>query len=155
MAERKRLDPLAKYIFTKAAAPYIGGGVTVFFAPDRLKKYYMKEEKRIPEGQRILFVCSYNEMRSSTAETIFTSERRHVRSAGTDERAKVPLDEELVRWADLIFVMEEKHKTIIETVFKEASERKQIVVLGIPDNYYYMEPALVVLLKERTGPYLR
>jgi predicted protein tyrosine phosphatase len=115
----------------------------------------MKEEKKMPAGKRILFVCSYNEMRSSTAETIFTSEGRDVKSAGTDESARVPLDEELVRWADLIFVMEEKHKTIIETVFKEAAERKQIVVLGIPDNYFYMEPALVELLKERTGPYLR
>ncbi len=114
----------------------------------------MKEEKKIPDGKRILFVCRYNEMRSSTAETIFASEGRHVRSAGTDERARVPLDEELVRWADLIFVMEEKHRTIIETLFSEVAEKKQIVVLGIPDNYYYMEPALVEMLKERTGPYL-
>lgn len=105
-------------------------------------------------GKRILFVCRYNEMRSSTAETVFSAEGRNVRSAGTEARASVPLSEELILWADLILVMEGKHRMFIESVFSEAAKGKQIVVLGIPDDYYYMEAALVELLKEKAGPYM-
>lgn len=114
----------------------------------------MDEEERLPAGKRILFVCRYNEMRSSTAETVFKAEGWNVRSAGTEARATIPLSEELIFWADLILVMEEKQWIFIETVFGEAAEGKKIEVLGIPDNYYYMEPELVELLKEKAGPYM-
>jgi predicted protein tyrosine phosphatase len=113
-----------------------------------------EDEHMEPAGKRILFVCRYNEMRSATAETVFKAEGRNVRSAGTEARASVPLSDELILWADLILVMEEKYRIFIESVFSEAAEGKQIVVLGIPDNYYYMEPALVELLKEKAGPYM-
>jgi predicted protein tyrosine phosphatase len=94
-------------------------------------------------------------MRSATAETVYAAEGYTARSAGTEETATVPLSNEIILWADLIFVMEEKHKVIIETYFSEVAYNKNIIVLGIPDNYYYMEQELLDLLKERVAPHLK
>lgn len=93
-------------------------------------------------------------MRSCTAETVYTAKGYSVRSAGTEKWAKVTLSNEIILWADLIFVMEEKQKVIIETVLADASKDKKIIVLDIPDNYDYMESELVKLIKYRVTPYL-
>jgi len=90
---------------------------------------------------KLLFVCSYNKSRSSTAEEIINSEWiHHARSADTEKVAKVKLDNNLLEWADIVFVMEEDHAEYIRTIFKNQSERKRIIVLDITDNYYFMEP---------------
>jgi len=102
----------------------------------------------------LLFVCRYNEMRSCTAETIYTEEGYPVRSAGTEIGASVNLSNDIILWADLIFVMEEKQKVIIKSVNADPSENKKIVILDIPDNYYYMEPELLHQIKSRVAPYL-
>jgi len=93
-------------------------------------------------------------MRSCTAETIYAEAGYSVKSAGTSKSATVPLTDEIINWADLIFAMEEKHRVIITNYFPEASMGKRIIVLNVPDNYYYMEDELVELLKERIKPYL-
>ena len=102
----------------------------------------------------ILFVCRYNEMRSCTAETIYAAKGYNVRSAGTEKWAKVSLSNEIILWADMIFVMEEKQKVIINTEFADAAKDKKIFVLDIPDRYYYMESELVELIKTKVAPYL-
>jgi predicted protein tyrosine phosphatase len=93
-------------------------------------------------------------MRSATAETIFATEGYTVKSAGTEETATVPLSNEIILWADLIFVMEEGHKVIINTYFSDVADNKNIIVLDIPDNYHYMEQELVKLLIEKVTPHL-
>ena len=50
--------------------------------------------------------------------------------------------------------MEEKQKVIIKSVNADPSENKKIVILDIPDNYYYMEPELLHQIKSRVAPYL-
>lgn len=116
----------------------------------------MKEnEHKDPDGQKILFVCRHNEMRSSTAETFYRAEGLNVRSAGTSKGARVPLSGELINWADLILVMEEKHRVAIETHFGDEATNKIIIVLNIPDNYCYMEPELISLIRQRADPYLQ
>ena len=52
-----------------------------------------------------------------------------------------------IGWADLIFVMEKKHRRILEKNFPEALNGKQILCLHLPDVYHYMEPALIADLK--------
>lgn len=104
---------------------------------------------------RLLFVCTYNEMRSSTAEAVLAAEGYNVRSAGTDRWATVPLNREIILWADIVFVMENKHETFISSFFRDVVEGKIIIVLDIPDNYYYMEPELIELLKARVAPHLQ
>ena len=59
----------------------------------------------------ILFVCSRNHWRSPTAETIYKNRSGiNVKSAGTEPSARIKLNSKIIEWADLIFVMEKKHK---------------------------------------------
>jgi predicted protein tyrosine phosphatase len=73
----------------------------------------------------ILFICSRNKWRSLTAETIFKNSQQHtVKSAGTAEDALTKVTEKLVLWAELIFVMEKKHKKKLVRKFQHALEGK-------------------------------
>lgn len=105
--------------------------------------------------KRILFLCSQNKLRSPTAEAIFADHPAvEVDSAGLNPDAEVPLSEEQVEWADLILVMEKTHRHRLNRKFKAALRGKRVAVLDIPDDYDFMEPALVALLKARCARYL-
>ncbi|MEI7912557.1 MAG: low molecular weight protein tyrosine phosphatase family protein [Verrucomicrobiota bacterium] len=105
--------------------------------------------------KHILFLCSQNKLRSPTAEAIFSDQPGvEVDSAGLNNDAEVPLSEEQIEWADLILVMETAQRSRLNRKFKHALAGKRIAVLNIPDNYEYMDPALVSLLKIRCAPYL-
>lgn len=103
----------------------------------------------------VLFVCSRNQWRSPTAEEIFKNEVTFsVRLAGTSPRARIRISEKTLRWADLIFVMEKRHREILKTLFPNLSAEKQIIVLNILDEYEFMDADLVEILKTSTAPYL-
>lgn len=103
----------------------------------------------------ILFVCSRNQWRSPTAEAIFKhSQLYQVRSAGTEPSARIRITEKLVDWADIIFVMEKKHRQRIREKFEFATNGKKIIVLDIPDEYAYMDEELIESLKIAVSPYL-
>lgn len=68
-------------------------------------------------------------------------------SAGLNSDATVPVSSDLIEWADLLVVMEQAHKSKLSKKFREHLKNKKIVVLGIPDDYEYMQPELVDLLK--------
>lgn len=102
----------------------------------------------------ILFICSANEDRSRTAESIFSESDEHVvRSAGTDSSARIMVSEPMLLWADLIFCMEDKHKEILKKRFPMATRDAEIVVLQIEDEYKYMQPELVEELELETAAY--
>lgn len=103
----------------------------------------------------ILFICSKNEWRSRTAETIFRNDQRFkVKSAGTSATARIRVNEKLLNWADTIFVMEDKHKKRLTESFGNQANHKEIIVLGIPDEYQYMNPELIQELKDAVDYYL-
>ena len=103
----------------------------------------------------LLFVCTVNRMRSCTAEAIYSGDLRYtVMSAGTSPDATRQVSPELLLWADKIFVMEKHHEAFILRQFPHEVSGKQIIVLGIPDIYFYMEPELVDLLKAKISPWL-
>lgn len=103
----------------------------------------------------ILFICGKNKWRSPTAEQVFADYPDVAcASAGLSHDAEVPLSAELVEWADMIFVMEKTHKTKLSAQYQPQLSGRRIVVLGIPDNYKFMEAALVSLLKKKVTPYL-
>ncbi len=58
-------------------------------------------------------------------------------------------------WADVIFAMEEKHKSRLRADFRDAIDGKTVHVLDIPDDYHYMDPELVELLQTSVGEILR
>ena len=104
----------------------------------------------------VLFVCSQNRLRSPTAEQVFADyESIEVASAGLNRGAEVPLGNELIEWADLIFVMEKAHRNKLSKLFKQHLQGKRIVCLDIPDDYDFMDPVLVQLLKQKVPPHLR
>jgi predicted protein tyrosine phosphatase len=105
--------------------------------------------------KHLLFICSQNKLRSPTAEAVFSGVSGiDVDSAGTNNDAIVPLSPEQVAWADVIFVMEKTHREKLERKFKRHLNGQRVIVLGIPDNYEYMDPVLVELLKRKVTPYL-
>jgi predicted protein tyrosine phosphatase len=104
---------------------------------------------------RALFVCSQNRLRSPTAEAVFSKlPGLECLSAGTDDKANVPLDPELIEWADTIYVMETSHRNRISKKFKKYLGDTRIVVLGIPDEYEFMQPSLIAILERKAGPLL-
>jgi predicted protein tyrosine phosphatase len=103
----------------------------------------------------LLFVCSQNKLRSPTAEAVFSElPSFDVRSAGLNNDAEIPLGIEDVLWADCIFVMEQTHKTKLRKRFKEHLTKQRLICLGIPDDYDYMDPELIKLLKKDVPPFL-
>jgi predicted protein tyrosine phosphatase len=105
--------------------------------------------------KNVLFVCSQNKLRSPTAEQVFADRRDiEVSSAGTNNDAESPLSKELVEWADIIFVMEKAHRTKLQTRYRSALNGKRVICLDIPDNYSFMDPALVELLQARVPHHL-
>lgn len=99
---------------------------------------------------KVLFICTYNKMRSKTAEVLYKKDERfEVKSAGVDDYAEVPVNLELLVWADYIVVMEEYHREWLELNYALVSEHQEIICLDIPDLYNFMEPELIVLLKEK------
>jgi len=105
--------------------------------------------------KNVLFVCSQNRLRSPTAEQVFSTwPNIAVASAGTNNDADTPLDRELVAWADIIFVMEKAHRNKLTAKYR-AAVRGRVICLDIPDDYAFMEPALVTLLQRKVAPHLR
>ncbi|WP_090609430.1 low molecular weight protein tyrosine phosphatase family protein [Parapedobacter koreensis] len=96
----------------------------------------------------ILFICSRNQWRSRTAEDLFKNHPLHrVRSAGTAPSARIKVSEKTIQWADLILVMEKRHKQHLQEKFGNWIEEKDIRILDIPDEYGYMDPELVEILE--------
>jgi predicted protein tyrosine phosphatase len=103
----------------------------------------------------ILFICSQNRLRSPTAEQVFADHPGlEVASAGTNHDAENPLTGELVSWADVIVVMEKMHRAKVQRRFRSALRGQRIICLDIPDNYAFMDPDLVELLKARMARHL-
>ncbi len=102
-----------------------------------------------------LFICSKNKLRSPTAEQIFSTwDNVQTDSAGLANDADVLLNQEQVEWADIIFVMERKHKSNLSQKFRTHLNNKRIICLNIPDNYKYMQPELIELLENKVSRYL-
>ena len=96
------------------------------------------------EPMNLLFICSRNQWRSPTAEAIWRKDPDYrVRSAGTSPRARRTVNEGDIQWADVIFVMESKHRNRVQADFARLLNYKPIYVLEIPDEYRYMDPDLV------------
>jgi predicted protein tyrosine phosphatase len=105
--------------------------------------------------KNLLFVCKHNRYRSPTAERLFEgADEYQAKSAGVGPTARVPVDVELVRWADMIFVMEHEHLAALRSAFKKELAGKRVICLEIPDRYGFMTPELIRKLKAQLGQYI-
>lgn len=104
----------------------------------------------------LLFLCSRNQWRSPTAEKIWYKDPDwNVRSAGLSPRARKKVTIDDIRWADIIFVMERKHLSILKANFSRAVQAQEVVVLDIPDDYRYMDLDLVDILEDKVQAYMK
>ena len=101
----------------------------------------------------ILFICSANKDRSRSAEDYFREKhpQHSFDSAGTNEKICFQLgtsflNVEQLAWADVIFVMEKKHK---EFALNLAKSKKKIQILGIADRYAYYQKELLEILDQK------
>lgn len=105
--------------------------------------------------RRILFLCSRNRLRSPTAERIFAGPDVETASAGLGPDAETPLTPDLLAWADVICVMERAHRSRLTSKFAAHLRGKRVVCLDIPDEYDFMQPELIALLKARAVRFWR
>ena len=99
----------------------------------------------------ILFICNRGENRSKTAVQLFSGSFK-TDSAGL--YSGTPVTETQLTQADVIVVMEDRHRTEIGHRFPSIYLQKRILVLGILDIYRYGQPELVRLLKVRMNELL-
>jgi len=110
------------------------------------------EERKVTN---ILFICSRNQWRSPTGEQVWKNHPEvSVRSAGTSPKARRTATAKDIQWADVIFVMEQKHKSRLRAQFTRLLDYKDIHVLDIPDEYQYMDEELIEIMKQSVGGYL-
>ena len=99
----------------------------------------------------ILFICSRNQWRSPTGELVWRKAPGvSVRSAGTSPKANRTVNAKDIAWADIIFVMEQKHKDRLRATFPAPLKYAKLHVLDIPDEYQYGDPELIDLIKSGT-----
>jgi predicted protein tyrosine phosphatase len=103
---------------------------------------------------RALFICHYNRKRSATAERVFGKDPSlEVLSAGTSDEAMVQVNQRMLEWADLVFVMDGGQVEALGKMFPDHPVLPRVVCLDIEDNYHFLDPALVAALEEKTRPH--
>ena len=106
-------------------------------------------------AKNVLFICTQNRLRSPTAEQVFSDwPGIETQSAGLGNDAGNPVTPELLDWSDMIFVMEKAHRNKLSTKFRAHLSGKRVICLDIPDEYDYMDPALVQLLRQKVNRFL-
>lgn len=106
---------------------------------------------------KILFICSANKQSSKTAEDFFSQNypEHEFLSAGTNSKicrkeGTTELTEDLLEWADKVYVMEKKH---LEQIQKHTGSKyySKIEVLNIRDIYKYYDADLIAILEEKVS----
>ena len=104
---------------------------------------------------KVLFVCSKNQWRSPTAEAIYRDDARvSVRSRGTSQAAARPIRENDLVWADLVLVMEQKHRSRLLADFPDMTKFLTIHVLDIPNDHGSTNAELIQLIRIAADPFI-
>lgn len=105
--------------------------------------------------RRVLFVCQLNRARSATAERLFSKRPDlDVVSAGTSDDALVRVNGRMLEWAEVIFTMDEGQQRDLERQFPGHEALGRTICLEIPDEFGFLQPELVELLKQRVQSHL-
>jgi predicted protein tyrosine phosphatase len=109
----------------------------------------------------LLFVCSKNRQRSPTAAHVvandpeFADAGYEALSAGLNADSDTPLTPDLIRWADVVLVMEPGQRTRLSRRFGAHLRGKRVVCLSVPDRFEVLDPELIELLRRRLRQHLR
>lgn len=104
---------------------------------------------------RILFICGKGRARSPTAAQIFARGGLSTDFGGISRDADDALSADQIDWADLIFVMEQRHRTRLGDAFGRILDGKRVINLAIRDRYSFMAPDLIAELEAKVPPHLR
>ena len=103
----------------------------------------------------VLFVCSMNRWRSPTAENVYAKDDQvNTRSRGTSKKAVRSICAGDLKWANVIFVMETKHRQQVKSRFPGEVKFTELHVLHIPDEYQFMDPELIQEIRDSVDPVL-
>jgi predicted protein tyrosine phosphatase len=95
-----------------------------------------------------------NKRRSATAEQLYRNDARlEVRSGGLRADARRRVSDQDLEWADVIFVMEREHKSVLRSRFSHL-DLSSIEVLDVPDDYEFMDEHLQEMLRLTLDPEL-
>ncbi len=104
---------------------------------------------------KVLFICSSNDQRSKVAQEYFCIKypKYDFKSAGTNYNkcknlGTNKLTDDLLIWADKIFVMQEHHYNMIKK-YGTVQCNDKVTVLNIPDDYQNHEKNLIEQLKNK------
>ncbi|WLD10974.1 low molecular weight protein tyrosine phosphatase family protein [Planctellipticum variicoloris] len=107
------------------------------------------------KAKKILFVCEGNLHRSPTAERLYSATPGiRTKSAGLSDSARVQVTEELLAWADVVFVMEQRLQRQLCRRFSAELIGKHPVCLDVPDDFQCGQPELVEVLTQRLALHL-
>jgi len=103
------------------------------------------------EAKRVLTICSASALRSPTAAVVLNQEYGYnTKAAGVSlEYAIVPVTGRLLMWSQEIVVMENWQAHEIIGMLEIMHITRPVICLNIDDNYCYMQPELVSLIKQR------
>jgi predicted protein tyrosine phosphatase len=105
-----------------------------------------------------IFICAANRNRSRAAERICSrlaeAKNRNIEceSAGVHPLAVRRVTQNAAEKADIIFVMEDYMKEILEQEFHQPAGK--IICLDIPDVYDMQDPELEATLRKKLLPYI-
>jgi len=129
------------------------GGTTAFAVPRDIE--FGRQAQGPALSRNVLFICTQTRLRSPTAEQVFSDwPGVETQSAGLGNDANTPVSPELLSWSDMIFVMEKAHRTKLSKKFRAHLDGKRVICLDIPDEYDYMDPVLVQLLRQKVSRFL-
>ena len=94
--------------------------------------------------EKILCVCSAGLLRSPTIAWVLGNNGYNTRAVGIHDYALIPIDPVLVEWADKIVAADTNIKVFLENEYKI----KDVINLGIPDQFEFREPKLIKLIEE-------
>ncbi|MDD2679150.1 MAG: phosphotyrosine protein phosphatase [Candidatus Nanoarchaeia archaeon] len=96
----------------------------------------------------LLFICNQGENRSRTGASIY-KHKHFTKFAGfySFDKKKL-LTEEMLKWSQIIFVMEKRHVEELYNAYPEYYFEKRVVNLDIPDVYCFGNAELKKILKK-------
>ena len=65
----------------------------------------------------------------------------------------VQVNQRMLEWADLVFVMDSYQVDALAKMFPSHPILPKVVCLDIEDCYHFLDPELVAILQQRTLPY--
>lgn len=98
------------------------------------------------KSKKLLFVCSVGLLRSPTAMNVAIHRGYNARCCGTDKMALIPINENLISWADKIFFVNSENYWNCEKIFDKFSFdeiREKSEIWNLPDEFDYMDKQLI------------